>query len=58
MEGTEEVGLADKYLGTGSINHTGVGKLIQGGDTGGFYLLVGDVGDDPLNGPGPGEVPE
>ena len=57
-EGTEEVGSDDKYLGTGRVNHAGVGNLIQGGDTGGFYLWVRDVDDDPLHGPGPGEVPE
>ena len=35
-----------------------VRNLIQGGDTGGIFLWVGDVGDDPLHGPGPGEVPK
>ena len=58
MEGIEEVGLADKYLGTGGINNAGVGKLIQGGDIGSFSLWVGDVGDNPLHGTGLGEVPE
>ena len=53
-EGTEELGSADKYLGTGRINHAGVGNLIQGVDTGGFSLWVGDMGDDPLHGTGTG----
>ena len=57
-EDTEELGLAEKYLGMGRINHTGVWKLIKGIDTGGFSVLVGDVGDDPPHGMGPGEVPE
>ena len=48
-EGTEELVSADKYLGTGRINHAGVRNLIQGGDTGGFSLWVGDMGDDPLH---------
>ena len=50
--------LADKYLGMEMINNAGVGKLIQGGDTGGSSIWVGDVGDDPLHGTGPREVPE
>ena len=49
-EGTEELVSADKYLGTGRINHAGVRNLIQGGDTGSFSLWVGDMGDDPLHG--------
>ena len=53
-EGTEELVSADKYLGTGRINHAGVRNLIQGGDTGGFSLWVGDMGDDPLHGTGTG----
>ena len=48
------MGSADKYPGTVSIN---VGNLIQGGDTEGFSLWVGDVGYDPLHGTGTGEVP-
>ena len=38
MEGTEEVGSDDKYIGTGRINHAGVGNLIQGGDTCSFLF--------------------
>ena len=57
-EGTEEVCSADKYLGTGRINHSGIGNLIQGDGTGGFYLWVGDVGDNPPHGMGPGVLPE
>ena len=53
-EGTEEVVSAEKYLGTGRINHTGVGSLIQGGDTDSSFLWVGDVGDETLHGMGPG----
>ena len=57
-EGTEEVVSADKYLGTGRINHTGVGNLIQVSDTYGFSLWVGYVGDDHLYGMGPGVLQE
>ena len=57
-EDTEELGLADKYLGTGRINHAGIRNLIKDSDPGGFSLWVGDVGDDPPHGMGPGEVPE
>ena len=53
-EGTEEVGSAEKYLGTGRINHAGVRSLIQGGDTSSSFLCVGDMGDEPLHGMGPG----
>ena len=52
------MGLDKNYLGTGRINHVVVRNLIQDSDTGGFSLWVGDVGYDPLHGPGPGEVPE
>ena len=46
----EELVSADKCLGTGRINHAGVGNLIQGGDIEGcFSLWVGDMGDDPLH---------
>ena len=44
------MGSADKYLGMGRKNHAGIGNLSQGGDTGGFYIWVGDMGDDSLNG--------
>ena len=54
VEGTEELGSAEKYLGTGRINHAGVGSLIQGGDTDSYFLWVRDVGDEPLHGMGPG----
>ena len=57
-EGTEEVVSADKYLGTGRINHAGVESLIQCGDTGGSFLWEGDVGDKPPHGMGPGVLPE
>ena len=55
-EGTEEVVSADKYLGTGRINHAGVGSLIQGVDTGNYFIWEGDVGDEPLHGMGPGLI--
>ena len=48
----------DKYLGTGRVNHAGVGNLIQSGDTGGYSIWVGDVVDEPLHGMGPGVIPE
>ena len=53
-EGTEEVGSSKKYLGTGRINNAGVGILIKGGDTDSSFLWIGDVGDEPLRGMGPG----
>ena len=49
---------ADKYLGTGRINHAGVRSLIQGGDTGGSSLWEGDVGDKPPHGMVAGLLPE
>ena len=52
------MGSDDEYLGMVSINHTGVGNLIQDSDTGGSSLWVLYVGDEPPYGPGPGEVPE
>ena len=55
-EGTEELVSADKYLGTGRIDHAGVGNLIQSGDTDSSFFWVGDVGDEPLNGMGPGVI--
>ena len=55
-EGTEEVVSADKYLGTGRMNNAGVRSLIQGGDTGGFSIWVGDMGDNPLHGTGTGII--
>ena len=57
-EGIEEVGSSDKYLGTGSINHMGVRDLIKGIDTGGSYLWLVDMGDEPLRGMGPGMITE
>ena len=53
-EGAEEVVSADKYLGTGRINHAVFRNLIQGGDTGNSFIWEGDVGDDPLHGMGTG----
>ena len=47
--------MANKYLGTGRINHAVVGNLIQVSDTGGLSIWFGDVGDDPPHGPVPGE---
>ena len=52
------MGSYDKYFGKGRINHAFVRNLIQGGDTGGSSLLVGDVGYDPLHGTGTGVLPE
>ena len=52
VEGTEELGSAEKYLGTGRINHAVVGNLTQGVDAGGFSPWVGDVGDELLQGTG------
>ena len=52
------MGSSDKYLGTGSINHAGVGNLIKGGDTGGSSLWDGDIDDNPLHGMVSGVLPE
>ena len=37
--------------------HAVVGDIFQGGGSGSFSIWVGDVGDDPPYGPGPGNVP-
>ena len=58
VEGTEEVVSAEKYLGTGRMNHAGVGSLIQDGDTGGSSIWEGDLGDKPPHGMSPGVLPE
>ena len=52
------MGSADKDLGMGRIKHAGVGNLFQGGGTGGSYLWLVDVGDDPPHETGPGRVTE
>ena len=49
---------AEKYLGTGTINHAVLGSLIQGGDTGGSSLWGEYVGDNPLHGMGPRVIPK
>ena len=41
-------------LGTRGGKPKGGGDVLQCGVTGGTYFWVRDVGDDPLNGPGPG----
>ena len=38
--------------------NAGVRNISQGGGSGGSYLWVRDVGDEPPHGPGPEEFPE
>ena len=43
---------------TGRGKHTGVRDIFQGGGLGGSSHWVGDVGDEPPHGTGPGVFPE
>ena len=54
MEGAEEVVSADKDIGTGRRKHTGVIDLLQDDVTGGSYLWILYMGDDPPHVPVPG----
>ena len=47
-ESTKDVGSADEDFGMGRSKHVSVGDLFKCGGTGGSYLWVGYVGDDPL----------
>ena len=49
--------MADEDIEMGGIKHAGVGGLLQGVGTEVSSLWVGDVGDNPLHGPGPGGGP-
>ena len=55
-EGEEYLGAAARDLGKGGGEPSGVGDVFQGGGEGGTTFRVGEVGDDPLHGPGPGGV--
>ena len=57
MEVTDEEGTDGKDLGTVSCKHAGFGDIFQGGGTGGSFLWVRDMGDEPMHGPGPGYFP-
>ena len=48
------MGPSGKDTGKGGVQTKGVGDVFQGGCAGGTYFRVGDVGDDPPHGPGPG----
>ena len=50
------MGLADNDLGMGRIKCVGVEEIIQVGGTHGSFLWVGDVGDNPRHGLGPGRI--
>ena len=45
-------------LVTGTGKYAGVRDILKGGSSCGYSLWVGDVGDDPLHGPGPGDFPK
>ena len=55
-EGVEELGLDNDDLGTGRIKQAGVGDLLQGGGTKGYYIWVGYMGDETPHGKVPGGV--
>ena len=57
MEGTEELDTDDEDNGMGGRHTTGLRDVLQGGGTGGSSIWVGDVGDDPPHGKGPGKFP-
>ena len=58
LEGTEDVGSADKYFGMERSKYAGVRDIFQGGGTGVSYIWSRDVGDEPLHKTGPGRVTE
>ena len=55
-EGKEEVVTVVENLGIVRGEPAGVRVVIQGDSTGGTSIWIGDVGDDPPHGIGPGEV--
>ena len=57
MEDAEELGTAKKDSGMGGHQPKGLGDVFQGGSTCSAFIQVGDVGDDPLHGMGPGKLP-
>ena len=54
LEGTDELGTADKDTGTGGRQPMGIRGVFKGGVTGGPHIWVVDVGGDPLHGHSPG----
>ena len=52
-----ELGSAGKDSGTGGRQPTGLRYVFQGSSAGGNFIWVGDVGDEPLHGTGPGKLP-
>ena len=53
----DKVGYVVEDIRMGRVKHAGVGEIFQGGGSGGYSLLVRDVGDKLLHGPGPGGFP-
>ena len=56
LEGAKELATDVKDTGTGGHQPTGLLGVFQGGGTGSTHIQVGDVGDNPLYGNGPGVV--
>ena len=50
------MGTSVNNIGNGGGQPKGVRDVFQGGGTGGTDFWGGDIGDDPLNGTGPGGV--
>ena len=48
------MGKDGKDIGTVGRQPTGLGDILQGGGAGNYPIQVGDVGDDPPHGQGPG----
>ena len=48
------MGAVVEDIGKGGGEPKGSRDVFQGGGVGNTYFLVGDVGDDPPHGPGPG----
>ena len=55
MEGEEELVMVVGDLGKIGGKPKGFGDFLQAGGAGSTSFQVRDVGDDPPNGPGPGE---
>ena len=53
----DKLGYVVKNISTGRGKHAGAGGIFQVGGSWGYYIWVGDVGDDPSHGPGPGVFP-
>ena len=55
-ESTEELETAVTYFEPGRGRQEGIGKFLQGGGAGGTTVWGGDVGADPTNGKGAGQL--